>query len=138
VTVTQPIAWAALVLGVVAATWAVVGGAMDSKRIDQLEKVTAGLRGDITEIIRDHRNNLAAVNARIDSVSVPKPDLEAGRFWKDTDPAVGIFADTRPQPIVRGVPTDTASSEAVVEQGVAELAEAMASYGRHAHREVDA
>jgi hypothetical protein len=119
VTVTQPIAWAALVLGVVAATWAVVGGAMDSKRIDQLEKVTAGLRGDITEIIRDHRNNLAQINARIDSLRIPEP----------REPA------TLPLTIVRGVPTDTAEGAAVLEREIAGLADAMASHGKHAWRE---
>jgi hypothetical protein len=119
VTIDLPIAWTGLVFGVVGFTYALIRDVMDGRRIDQLEKVTAGLRGDITEIIRDHRNNLAQINARIDSLHIPEP----------REPA------TLPQPIVRGVPTDTAEGAAVLEREITGLADAMASHGKHAWRE---
>lgn len=43
--------------------------------------------------------------------------------------------ETRPLPIVRGVPTDTRPQEAVVGQVLDAITVEVAHYGRHAHRE---
>lgn len=114
----------ALTLSVVAVTWVVWIDGHDGRRLDELSEA---LDLAVKELDR------AVLRVSYLEDAARTPGIEEREALQGPFPQVNPEEPiTRPQPIVRGVPTNTTPQAAVIDAGLAAITAEVAHYGRHA------